>query len=365
MDLLTTRYSEKISGTLSCFDRMIFSGTLPQICYSGGMTSYLYSKGIKIFDYPQFAGSLRALLRSNAEALAKSNGIEIAYVSRRDIRKEDLVKKVLEKRGYHFGLVHIISVMERCGSYRLWYDKSSGKSYLLGSDGKCIHYYFYFIDPYLGYGYMRVPSWCPFQLQVYLNGHNILANELDKQGIKYSMIDNAFDAIEDFDRVQRLSDGIDVKKLHQCIDLLAKHYCPVLQTLEQVYHWIVIHCEYASDIVFKKQEDLEHLYERLTTTAIHTVKPDDVATFLGRKLDGRYQGEIGNNYTIRIQGSRIKHHMGKNAIKMYNKFSKILRIETTTNDITFFKHYRKVEHKNGSNSFKNAPLKKTFILLSH
>lgn len=151
MDLLTTRYSEKISVTLSCFDRIIFRGTLPEICYAGGMTSYLYSQGIKIFDYPGFASSLRDHVRSNAEDLAQSHGIEIQYVSRSTIRKEDLVKKVLEKRCYHCGLVHIVSVMERCGRYRPWYDKTSGKSYLVGGDGKCIHYYFYFIDPYLGY----------------------------------------------------------------------------------------------------------------------------------------------------------------------------------------------------------------------
>jgi hypothetical protein len=177
------------------------------------------------------------------------------------------------------------------------------------------------------------------------------------------MIDNAFDSIEDFDLAQKISDSIDVKKVHQRIDLLAKQYCPVLQSFSEDYRWSVIQCEYATDIVFKKQKDLQGLYDQLTTTAIHTVKPDNVATFLGRKLDGRYQGEIGNNYHVPIQGSRIKHQMGTNAIKMYNKFSKILRIETTTNDITFFKRYREVEHRDGSKSSKYAPLKKNIYSL--
>jgi len=65
-----------------------------------------------------------------------------------------------------------------------------------------LHYYFYFIDPYLGYGIVRAPTWCPFKLQIYINGHNILANELDRNNIKYTMLkytmlDNAFDYIED------------------------------------------------------------------------------------------------------------------------------------------------------------------------
>lgn len=359
-----TAHSKNISGVLSCFDRMILTGTLPTICYSQGMTSYLYSKGVRIFDYPKFAEPFKDTLRANAEQVAKDNGIEIEFVAKSHIRKEDLVKKVLDKRGTHTGLVHILSAMEACGSYKPWHNKQSGKTFLKGTQGKCLHYYFYFIDPYLGYGYIRVPTWCPFKLQVYINGHNILANELDKQGIKYSMIDNAFDYIEDFSKAQEICDNIAVNKIHKRLDTLAKIYCPVYSSFNQVYHWSIIQAEYATDIVFKKQEYLQSIYSELIATAIHTVKPDNIATFLGHKVDPRYQGEIGNNYNIRIEGSRIKHTMGKSSIKMYDKFSKILRIETTTNDVSFFKHYREVEHRDGSKSMQYATLKKNIYSLT-
>jgi len=364
MDLLTATYKDKIRGALSCLDRIILTGTIPQVCYAQGMTSYLYSKKILIFDYPKFAEPFRDELRTNAEQIAKSNDIEIEFVRKSHIRKEDLVKKVLKNRGYHTGLAHILSAMEACGSYRPWHDKQTGKTYLKGTQGKCPHYYFYFIGPYLGYGYIRVPTWCPFKLQVYINGHNILANELDKNNIKYSMLDNAFDYIEDFEKAQEICDTIDMKKIHKRLDELAKIYCPVHVPFNQVYHWSVMQAEYATDIIFKKQEGPKSIYSELTATAIHTVKPDNIATFLGHKVDSRYQGEIGNNYNIRIQGSRIKHSMGKSSIKMYDKFSKILRIETTTNDISFFKHYREVEHRDGTRSMKYAPLKKNIYSLT-
>ena len=65
--------------------------------------------------------------------------------------------------------------------------------------------------------------------------------------------------------------------------------------------------EYSTDIVFGKQSDLQAIYERLTRAAIHTVKPDNIATFLGRKLNGNYQDEMGNRFNTRIEGTRIKH----------------------------------------------------------
>lgn len=279
------------------------------------------------------------------------------------IRKEDIIKKVIEKRGTAPGLVHILSAMETCESYAPWYNKKTGKAYLKPRIGKCLHYYFYFIDEDLGLCYVRVPTWCPFRLQVYFNGHNLLASKLKKEGIGFCLLDNAFEYIEDYDRAQQLSNDFDVEWLHKKLDSFAKKYCPVHAHFNQVYHWSVMQAEYATDIKFKKQDDLQLIYDSLIHTAIHTVKPDNIATFLGRKLTNNYNGEVGNHYHVRIEGMRIKHSMGKVSIKMYDKFKKILRIETITNDLSFFKHYRTVEHRDGSRSKKYASMKKNIYSL--
>jgi hypothetical protein len=116
--------------------------------------------------------------------------------------------------------------------------------------------------------------------------------------------------------------------------------------------------EYATDIIFKRRQDLQQVYDHLTRTAIHCVKADNIATFLGRRLHPNYQDEMGNTFSTRIEGTRIKHTMGKASIKMYDKFGFILRIETTANDVSFFKHYRTVEHRDGTTSKKLAQMKK-------
>ena len=55
--------------------------------------------------------------------------------------------------------------------------------------------------------------------------------------------------------------------------------------------------------------------------------------------------------------------MGRAAIKMYDKFGRVLRIETTVNDVTIFKHHRMVEHRDGTQSMKTAPVKKNIYSL--
>jgi hypothetical protein len=357
------RYSKQIEGVLSCFDRVVIRGTLPGLCFAAGMTSYLNQQGIRIFDYPRFAEPLRDEIRANAERLAAESGVEIEFMRKSTSRKEDRIQEILAERGHHPGLVHILSAMEACDSYKPWFDKGTRRAFLKPDSGKCLHYYFYFVDEELGLCYLRVPTWCPFRLQFYFNGHNWLASKLRRAGMIHQVLDNAFVAIEDFDAAQRLSDEVDIAGLHRTLDGYAKVFCPIIRNLGVDYHWSLMQIEYATDIIFKRQIDLKPVYEVIARTAIHAVKAENVATFLGRKLDDRYTGEIGNDFSTRIEGTRIKHHMGPASIKMYDKFGRLLRVETTANDVSFFKHHRKVEQKNGASVFKLAPLKKSIYSL--
>ncbi len=365
IELLTTRHKDQIAGVLSCYDRIIIQGTVPGWCYASGMTDYFYKHQLRIFDYPKWAEPMREELRGNMERVAAENGIEIEFVrSRKSFRKEGRVKEVLGKRGEHPGVVCILSAMEPCGSYKPWHDKKSHKTYLKPDDGKCLHYYVYFIDDDLGLCSLRVPTWCPFRLQFYCNGHSYLARQMSKRNIEYRVLDNAFGWISDFEQAQKLADEFQVEMLHCKLDGFADLYCPVVKRLGLNYHWSLDQVEFATDLVFRKQSDLQAIYERLTRTAIHTIKPDNIATFLGRKLNGNYQDEMGNRFNTRIEGTRIKHTMGPVSIKMYDKFRLILRIETTVVNVSFFKHYREVEHKDGTRSMAWANMKKTIYSLA-
>jgi hypothetical protein len=365
VELLTERYESQIAGVLSCYDRIILQGTAPKWCYASGMTDYFYAHQIRIFDYPKWAEPLRDAIRQNMERLAAANGMEIEFVrSKKKFRQEKRVKEVLALRGEGPGLVCILSAMEPCGTYKPWHNKKTPKTYRKPDEAKCLHYYVYFIDPDLGLCYVRVPTWCPFRLPVYSNGHSYLARQLRQRQIEYRVLDNAFGWIADFERAQKLADNFSVEMLHRKLDEFADRYCPVIRQFGLSYHWSLDQVEFATDVVFARQADWQAIYDRLTRAAIHTVKPDNIATFLGRKLSGHYQDEMGNRFNTRIGGTRIQHTMGPVSIKMYDQFQLILRIETTVDNVSFFKHYREVEHRDGARSMAWAEMKKTIYSLA-
>ena len=360
---LTERYAANLHGVLSCFDRIIITGTLPGACYAGGMTSFLYQHGIRIFDYAQFAEPLRERIRARALEVCAAAGIEIEHVNKSHIRKEELVARVLRARGHAPGLVHVISAMEGCPSYKPWHDKASGKTFLRPELGKCLHYYFYFIDEEFGLCYLRVPTWAPFGLQFYCNGHSALAIRLKREGIDFVQEDNAFLRVADVDQAQALTDHFNPDELHRRLDRYANWLCPVLDVFGQTYHWSIRQAEYSTDLMFRSEHILVPLYDALSRQAVLAADAERVSGFLGKKITPALAQEIGSRLSTRIEGRCIKHYMGSAGVKVYDKFSRVLRVETTVNDVSFFKHHRKVEHKDGKITRELAPLKKSIYSL--
>jgi hypothetical protein len=110
--LLTDRYRDRLAGVVSCYDRIVITGTLPGACFAEGMTKLLRSRGIRMFDYPPFAAGLRDRVRAAATTVAAVAGVTIEHIAKSHVRKEAVVAKILAARGDHPGLVHVISAME-------------------------------------------------------------------------------------------------------------------------------------------------------------------------------------------------------------------------------------------------------------
>jgi len=360
---LRERYGDRIAGVLFCYDRVVITGTVPVICYAEGMPHFLYANGIRIFDYPEFAMKLRDRVRDAAGSLAAAAGISIAHIAKSHIRKEEVVARVLEQRGDHPGLVHVLSAMEACDSYRPWHDKAGGRTFVRPDSGKCLHYYFYFMDADLGLVYLRVPTWAPFRLQFYCNGHSWLARQMTAEGIGYTMADNSFVRIDNWQRAQELADALSPDLLHRVLDRYASQCCPVCDVFGQSYHWSLMQVEYATDLAFRSATTLGPLYDQLVRQSVLNVKAEQIAGFLGRHITPQLAQEIGSQFSTRIEGTCIKHRFGKSSIKMYDKCGIVLRIETTTNDVSFFKHHRKVEHREGPPTRELAPVKKSIYSL--
>lgn len=362
-DLLTERFGQHIAGVLNCFDRLVLFGTYKPISYPQAMDWQAYSAGVKRIDYEKkFANELRLEMKAHIKDVAAQEKLDIIHVGQ-NVRKESLVADMLTRRGEHEGIVCILSTMESCRCFKVGKNPKTKYLELQWSPGKCLHYYVYLIDPDYGLCYLRVPTWAPFRLQFYFNGHNWLERRMKAEGIGFRKADNCFIRIDDFDRAQQIVESFNPKSLHHRLDELASRFVAVHRRWGSGLHWTTYQAEWATDIVFKSTRILPDLYQELVRTAAVEVKCPDIYGFLGRRLTEQSASEVSNRLQTLIEGTRIKHTLGHTSIKMYDKQDRILRIETTTSNVSFFKHHREVRHRDGTRETKHTSMRKTIYSL--
>jgi hypothetical protein len=301
--------------------------------------------------------------------LAEAEKAPYIYLNDPRVRKENYIKTILQERGEHPGLVAVLSCLEVDNSFDIYKNSKSCKLELISKMRKCLHIYFYFIDSSLGLCYFRIQTFFPFKTQIYFNGRERLARQLNREKVDYVKDDNCFTWISDFDTIQKLCKEFHVATIHKLFDQWADQYVPILAHLKErwniSYHWSIRQMEYATDIIFKTQNRLEILYEQLIKHAVMFVLPEDLLSFLGKKRRGRQGGRIETSCKKTYLGYRIKHKNGATVIKIYNKAGNVLRIEITFNNVSELKAYREVQQKDGRTVKKLAVLKKSIYSTGH
>lgn len=332
-----SKHSEKITGTLSCFDRMLFKGYLP-LGWAEGMESFIGSQGFLLKDFKRFVSVHSETIREHAEGVAKKAGRPYIYLNGQGMRKEDEVRRIAERDGVTEGLICVLRAVEPCQSFKVMPGK--GRPRLVNAPRKCLCFYYYFIDREFGLMHVRIQSWFPLVIQICINGHEWLARKLDKHEIAYHKDDNAFLWIADCARAQRFADRFVSRNWPRILSAFARKVNPLLKNLlsEMNYYWVIDQAEFATDVMFESHNALGNLYENLLKHAVLHLSAEDVLTFLGRKLNGNFKGEVLTDLKKkRYPGARVKHRMCENWIKMYDKCGCVLRVETVINQPRQFK----------------------------
>jgi len=330
------QFSDRISGVISCFDRILFKGYLP-LGWGDAMEGLLARQGLRIKDFKPFVLKHSARIKEHAESIAARANRPFHYVNGR-LRKDDFARQIAEDDGITQGLVCVLRVLEPCQSFQMI--PGEGRPRLVNATRKCLCFYFYFIDREFGLMHVRIQSWFPLVIQVCLNGHEWLARKMDQHGIDYRKQDNAFLWISDCPRAQKFADRFEKKNWPRVLGALARRVNPLLKDVLAglEYYWVMDQAEYATDVMFHDAQTLKAPYEELLKHATLCFGAEDVLTFLGRKLHGQFQGEVLTDMKKkRYPGARVKHRMKENWIKMYDKFGCVLRVETVINNPREFK----------------------------
>lgn len=355
MESFVNKHAADVIGVLSGFDRVVFRGTLRFLAHHLGMMQYLWAMRVLLKDFAGHAEAVTRQLRQASEAHAREIGRPILYMPSSAMSKEDRARAIARQDGIEQGLICILTAVEPCLSYDIIRNRAAKHLQLRPRHRKCLYLYHYQIHPIFGFMHARIQTWFPFAIQVCLNGREWLARTMDAAGLDYVRRDNCFTWLADVRQAQRLMDqqvqAAWPELLNQIAHSLNPQHAAMFEAFPVNYYWSTHQSEWATDVMFRSTASLARLYPRLVQHGLTSFLSPDVMRFLGRpipandRLPSHLNAEVVSDVKRRQEGVRIKHRLGDNTIKMYDKQGSVLRVETTINDPAGFKSFRTPEGK--------------------
>jgi hypothetical protein len=353
MSSFSEQLGNVVIGELTMFDRMVFKGHLTSLFPSGAFQRFLNREGVLLKGFGSYVERATEELKSHAKKLAAEAGrpyiyLPGAYTATKGKSKEDVAKKIIAANRITEGLVCVLAAVEPCKSFLVKGNAATHRLEVVRAPRKCLHFYFYYLDREFGLMHVRLQSWFPFEIQIWMNGREWLSRKLENRSIAFERYDNSLTRVGDARVAQSLCEKFAHRNWPRVLDKFAAQVNPWLKRIGQRgfggYYWVLDQFEIATDVMFKDRATLEKLAPDLYEHATMEFGAEDVMRFLGRKPHALFKGELISDLKRRPEGWRIKHRLKGNSIKMYDKWS-VLRIETTINNPREFKILKTVESK--------------------
>ena len=276
MNAFVAKHRSEINGVLECFDRVILRGHLPVagVSYFLGWLCWqrisLKATGVEEGWWsfkdaaPWFAESLKA----HARQLAEQAGRPYRHLPRAE-RMEENARELARHDGITEGLVCVDGAMETCRTFRVRY--GDGCPELSSGQRVCLVIYFYWMDREFGLMHVKIQTWFPFTVQVYLNGHEWLARKLTARGIAFEKHDNAFVELADVEKANECARGFWRRDWPRLLNRLAGRVNPLLKDwlAGQNYYWVIDQAEFSTDVLFADRTVLSSFRRGLYEHAVH------------------------------------------------------------------------------------------------
>jgi len=262
-----SKFSNLIVAVLSCFDRVIFKGHLAlaaprELEYFVDCVLNVRRSVFMKTVAPQYS----ELLVAHAQEWAQRAGRIYMYRTGQ-FRKDEWAQNLIRNQGISEGLVGILCTQETCPSFALVPGPKRPQFVSRPRQQRVLYYYF--LDPQFGLIHVRLQTWLPFTVQVYVNGHEWLAQQMVQKKLGFVQQHNAFPQLDDPKEAQRLANRFPQLNWPKILDRWARQVNPLLHDLFSGYpvHWVVDQAEYATDLLFTSRAALAGLYRSLRASA--------------------------------------------------------------------------------------------------
>jgi hypothetical protein len=355
MELFSKLFDSLLVFVYHCFDRIVIHGYLSGLSRPEQVVYFIRQVlGIPVVSKEVLSQRTNDY-RNWVEAFARNHKIPIEWAEKR-LRKEDHVVPALrrmEKRGA-YGVYFIFKSMEQGRTFRITVPKyptqDPNHRILAHQRSRFTHYYFYIRDQVLGPIIVRVASFFPFQATYWLNGHSFIERELLRAGIGFYKNDNAFLAVDDRAALQAAADRLSPALIRKQLDYWTLILGPKFSKKERGQinlsrFYAIAQIEYCRNFIFKRHFPIHKIFERSCEIGLWRMTAHRISEIFGVRLTKKLRGKLACVIEQIEHGHHVFRVNFKNALlRQYEKFSRFLRNEVLSNNLTDFGLRKGLDH---------------------
>lgn len=258
MNRLSQLFPDDIVFGYGCLDRVVIRGYYPALQREENIVHFFRDVvGTSVVDSGALA-SRTTRYRQWVEEYVRDHQIE-RLAAPKEVKNEDFVLPYYQQLGRQEGIACLLTSMEQGTtfvSYEPRFPTTNERYRILKRCRKLFqHLYFYVFDSVMGPMSVRVSTYLPFSIQVWLNGHSFVAEQLTRQGVGFEKHDNAILAVDDVEALQAAAAALTPELIRERCDYWAGRLAPRFSQTEREaanlvgYQYSVAQVEYAYDTI--------------------------------------------------------------------------------------------------------------------
>ena len=338
---------------LECLDRVYLNGYVPNLQVGGQVVTFLTQHLGNPIPSPALFNPIGERFRAAVDRFAAANGVPVVRFDK-DQRKAEVMRPYLEaaQAAGQPGLVAVGVAQEFqrvfTGSRRRT-DKPGAVCYgFEKADRRVSCYYFYVWDAEFGPGFVKICSYFPYPIKVWVNGHEWAKRQAARQGVGFTELANGFATTDDPQRLQAICDALGPTQLQAFFDRwMARLPLPLSDADRAAGYWWELsmrQIEVSRTLVLDAPRHARAFFAALVQDNLGIGRPDEVSLIFDRQVRSTTQTGFATRVVTRGVDVTVNCFYKHSRIKQYLKEGRAIRVETVCNSPTDLGVNRRLEH---------------------
>jgi hypothetical protein len=329
---------------LDCLDRLYLHGYLARLQVGGQVVQFLRHRGYPV-PSPACLQQIGDAFRRRVASFAEANHIPVVPLKSSD-RNIEVMKPYLDAAA-RSGRSQVAAIGVAQEPQRVFIARKRGTDPAKPpqfsfdkKDRRVTVYYFYLWDQGFGPAFIKVCTYCPWPVKIWVNGHEWAKQQARKLGLGFTELSNGFAACDDAAALQAICDRLGPGTI-EVFFRRWMHRLPLpLAAADRLagYWWecSMAQVEVSRTIVFSAPRYARAFFDALVTGNLDLGRPDTLEIIFDRQVRHGPQRSTQGTFKTRVitRGTEVTMSAlyRHSRVKQYLKDSRALRIETVIND---------------------------------